>query len=133
MKTQIIIRSHDLKSRAISLVDSLSLDELHEVIIRPYKSKRSLDQNNLYWSWVDKIRIHVADSTGNFFLGDEIHEWLKAKFLPVRVVEIEGVAVKCAATTTKLNTKEMSEYMEMIERFCGSEMGLFLPLPGVIE
>ncbi len=131
MKTKIICRTSDLKKRAISIIDALPMEDTHEVIIRPYKSKRSLEQNNTYWMWVDKIRVHIADSTGKFYSCEEIHEWLKEKFLPVRVVEIEGLSVKCAATTTKLNTKEMADYLTQIEQFCASELGLFLPLPGL--
>jgi len=122
-----------LKQRAISLIEGLPLGDVHEIVIRPYKSKRSIDQNRLMWKWIDIIRVHVGDSTGNFFSGEEVHAWLKEKFLPVRIVEISGTAVRCAATTTKLNTKEMADYLTAIERFCASEMGLFLPIPGMAD
>ena len=32
-------------------------------------------------------------------------------------------------TTTSLTTAEMSEYLDKIQRFCASEMGVFVPLP----
>lgn len=120
-----------LKQRAISLIEGLPVEDVHEVIIRPYKSKRSLEQNNTYWMWVDRIRVHIADSTGVFYSGEEVHEWLKKRFLAVRIVEIGGEAHQCTATTTKLNTKEMTEYLDTINNFCASELVLFLPLPGV--
>jgi len=130
MKTAIICRSEVLKKRAISLIEGLPVDDAHEVVIRPFKSKRSLDQNRLLWKWTDIIRVHIADSTGKFYSSDEIHEWFKSRFLPFRVVEIGGDAHTCSATTTKLNTKEMAEYLDAINHFCGSELGLFLPVPG---
>lgn len=131
MKTQIICRSNHLKERAIAIIVGLPLDDTHEVIVRPYKSKRSLIQNNLMWKWIDLIRIHIADSTGKFYSGEEIHEWLKKRFLAIKVVEIAGEAHPCTATTTKLNTKEMSDYLDTINNFCASELGLFLPVPGM--
>jgi hypothetical protein len=131
VKTAIICRNEALKRRAISLIEGLPCEDVHEVAIRPFKSKRSIEQNRLMWMWIDLIRVHVGDSTGNFFSGEEVHAWLKEKFLPVRIVDISGTAVKCAATTTKLNTKEMADYLTTIERFCASEMGLFLPIPGM--
>jgi hypothetical protein len=133
MNTKIICRSNHLKQRAISLIEGLPLQETHEVVIRPYKSKRSLEQNNTMWLWIDRIRVHIGDSTGKFYSSEQVHEWLKEKFLPTNIVEIGGLAVKCAATTTKLNTKEMAEYLTMIEQFCAAELGLFLPLPGIEE
>ena len=59
MNTKIICRTSDLKKRAISIIDALPLEDTHEVVIRPYKSKRSLDQNNKMWAMLNDIAAQV--------------------------------------------------------------------------
>ena len=98
-----------------------------------YKSNRSLEQNKLLWKWLDIIRVHIADSGGELFTAEELHEFFKAKFLPSRVVEINGEAIRCRATTTKLNTKEMSAYLESIDRHAADSLHLILPMDDILK
>jgi hypothetical protein len=123
--------SETVRDRALSVVRSLPLG--HEIVIRPAKSKRSLAANALHWKRLDIIRLHIADSTGQFFSAEEIHEFFKNKFLPVRMVEVGGEEIPCRRTTTKLSKKEMSEFMDMIDRYCVDRLELYLPIPGVEE
>lgn len=127
---QRFVLSHDTaRQRAIAAVQNAP--EGMEVIVKPHKSTRSLQQNSLYWKWLDLIRLHIADSTGNFFSAEELAEWFKAKFLPARVVDLNGEAIPCRRTTTKLNTAEMADYLNMIDRYCVESLGLYLPQPGM--
>lgn len=130
MKISLVIINEQVKSRAIDAVRSLSFDDPHEVVIRPKKSRRSLDQNALHWKRLDVVRMHIADSTGQIFSAEELHEFFKAKFLDVRLVEVGGESIPCRRTTTKLNTKEMSEFMDAIDRYCIERLHLYLPQPG---
>jgi len=98
-----------------------------------YKSSRSLEQNKLLWKWLDIIRMHIADSGGALFTAEELHEFFKAKFLPSRVVEINGEAIRCRATTTKLNTKKMSVYLESIDRHAADSLHLILPMQDILK
>jgi hypothetical protein len=123
--------SDAVRDRALSVVRSLPLG--HEIVIRPAKSKRSNQANALYWRWIDVIRLHVLDSTGQAYGADALHEWLKGKFLPTVTVEIGGEVQRCRLSTAKLNTKEMSEYMEKIDFYCVNNLSLYLPIPGVEE
>jgi hypothetical protein len=131
MKTKIQIINEATRSRAIEAIRSLSFDEPHEMTIRPKKSKRSHQANALYWVWIDRIRLHVMDSTGQAYSADAMHEWLKAKFLPTITVEVNGEVHRCRLSTASLKVDEMSEYMESIDRFCVQSLGLYLPTPGV--
>lgn len=98
-----------------------------------YRSNRSLEQNKLLWKWLDIIRIHIADSGGELFTAEDLHEWYKAKLLPSKVVQMNGEAIRCRSTTTKLNTKQMAEYLTGIERHAADSLHLILPMDDVIN
>jgi hypothetical protein len=130
MKQQRFILSHDTaRQRAIAAVTSAP--DGMEVLIRKYKSKRTLSQNALHWKRLDIIRMHIADSTGQIFSAEELHDFFKRRFLPVRLVEIDGDVEKVAQTTTDKDTKQMAEFMDAIDRYCIERLGLYLPVPGM--
>lgn len=104
-----------------------------ECVIQRVKSKRSLAANALYWKWIDCIRLHVMDTTGQAYSADAMHEFFKAKFLPTVTVEIMGEVQRGRLSTASLNTADMSEYMEKIDRYCADSLHLFLPSPNVPE
>lgn len=128
----IFILAHDTaRARAVQAVKDAPAD--FECIVRKAKSKRSLQSNALYWKWIDCIRLHVMDTTGQAYSSDAMHEFFKAKFLPTVTVEIMGEVQRGRLSTASLNTAEMSEYMEKIDRYCADSLHLFLPSPNVPE
>jgi hypothetical protein len=129
LKHKIIIRDDTQRARAIEVIRATPED--HEVVIRPHKSKRTLDQNALYWKWLDIIRLHIADSTGQFYSAEDLHEFFKSRFTQARTVEVGGDVATVRRTTTKLNTAEFSAYMEAVDRYCIDRMQLYLPQPGM--
>ena len=70
MKQRFILAHDTARQRALSAV--ANAPEGMEVIVKPHKSTRSLQQNSLYWKWLDLVRLHIADSTGNFFSAEEL-------------------------------------------------------------
>jgi hypothetical protein len=133
MKQKFVITNKLIAERACDLIRALPEEGPHEVIIRPHKSKRSLSQNALYWVRLDVIRLHIADSTGQIYSAEDIHEFFKGRFLPTKVVTVGGQALKIRQTTTKMDTAEFAEYMDNIEMFCADRLHLFLPVPGERE
>jgi hypothetical protein len=121
--------NEQVRRRALDILATLPLEPRQEIIIRPAKSKRSLAQNATYWMHIDAIRLHIMDSTGQAYSKDEVHDFLRAKFLPTRPVEINGELQSSVESTTRLCVKEMSNYMEQIDRYCVQELGLYLPMP----
>jgi hypothetical protein len=76
--------------------------------VTPKKSKRSLDQNALYWECLQQ-----AEKESNFgYTADELHELMGYKFL-----RYEKNNHKFIKSTAKLNTKEFAEYFENVLRF----------------
>ena len=56
-------RGYQVRWKCIEHIESLDLegDTPHEIVIRPYKSSRSIEQNNLLHSWLRAI----AEETGH--------------------------------------------------------------------
>lgn len=95
----------------------------YTVKIERVKKRRTTDQNSLYWMWLQCI----ADETGN--TTDDLHEWFKRKLLVPRVVEIGGEKMEIAPSTTTLDTAQMTEYMNNVQAWAASELGITLPNP----
>lgn len=102
------------KDNLDGLVRSLKdLDKanLWTVKITPYKSTRSLDQNDYYWRLVTEL----ADYFG-LKSKDEMHEVLSYKLLSEEK-QIKNLKVMTINSTTKLNVKEFNEYLEKVKEF----------------
>ena len=50
-----------------------------EIIVRPRRKKRSLNQNQYYWGVILKL---IADSTGH--TPEEVHHFMKSEFLKIQ-------------------------------------------------
>lgn len=94
-----------------------------EVVVRPYKKKRSLSQNNLMWMWMPYLSSHFG------YTEEEMHEELKYAFIGEAVyVNRKGVTRTRPISTTSLDTKGMAEYLTKIEILASKE-GIVLPIP----
>lgn len=118
-----IIHNESDKDRAIKYIQALNIDKPWAVDIKLYKKNRSLSQNKLYWKWITRI----GDSIG--YERDELHAIIADKFLPDEIVEYGGKQIKKDKSTSRLNTKEFTEYLEKIDRFAAAELGIVLPSP----
>lgn len=122
-----------LKLNRRRLADLLKLRRDCELvlIIEKKHATRSLAQNAYYWSGVVGT---IAEYTG--YTPEEVHELLKAKFLPktLAIPDANGEVVTeltIGQSTTKLNKLEFGEYIEAIRKWAGESLGLEIhdPLP----
>lgn len=97
-----------------------------ELILRRARSQRSLQQNRFYWGVVVEI---LADAFG--YTPEEMHEALKFKFL--RIHNEKGQDLDSVKSTTKLDTKEFTDYVDTILRWAVTEYGIYIPDPGQVE
>lgn len=104
-------------------LDRLPDGKQYDISIVLHKTKRTLDQNGLYFRWVNII----AKETGNDT--DTTHKALAKKFLGVEVVDVMGEKVARIKSTTKLNTAEFTDYLTQVESFAVQELGIILPHP----
>lgn len=95
----------------------------YRVTIEVEKSKRTKDQNRLYWMWLSCI----SEESGNS--RDDLHEFFKQKFLNTYARVIYGEEVKCVQSTTELQTDEFTKYLENIQLWVAEELGITLPNP----
>lgn len=95
----------------------------YRVSIGVEKSQRTKDQNRLYWLWLNCI----SDESGNSV--DDLHEYLKHKFLNTYARVIYGEEVKSTQSTTELNTDEFTKYLEKVQIWAANELGITLPNP----
>ena len=119
---------HNEASRAhvAQQIGNLSLEKRWKVEVKQDRPRRSRSQNNLMWMWIDRAAQVMHQHTGQD--KDDIHEFFKDKFCPVRQVTV-GNEVFLVKSTKKLTTGEMREYMDAIVGYCASEWGIILPIP----
>lgn len=95
-----------------------------EITIRPYKSKRSIEQNRRLW----KIYQHLADTVwvdGRKFDPETWHEYCKGKFIGYDVIAMpDGSEIRRPMSSTKLNTAEMTDYQNNIQAWAADEFGV---------
>jgi len=89
----------------------------YTVYVYRTNAKRSLPQNKVYWMWLGNLEEATGEPSGKF------HKWFGMMFIPEDIV-INGIPMKDRRSTTELNRKEFSAYLEKIEAFVISEMGL---------
>lgn len=122
-------RSADAAIAAIGIIaKSMPQVVIMEVIIREHRSSRSLAQNRLMWAWNKQIATYIEETSGEIHSDEAIHAYLKQTFLPMQVATVRGEVVRERKSTAKLNTKEMSEYMEKIDMWASRDLGLVLNL-----
>ena len=89
------------------------------------KSRRSLSQNAWLWSG-----IYGPISEWSGYEPEEVHELLKAMFLPVKELVLPtGETQIIPGSTAKLDSGAFSNYVDRIRRWAASQ-GLYLPGPG---
>lgn len=96
-------------------------DGKYALSIKKWYKPRSLQENAYYWGVVIEL---LCGHTG--YTPEEMHDCLKAKFLPHGVDEYGLEHVK---STTKLSTVEFETYMEDIRRWASSELDVYIPDP----
>ena len=95
-----------------------------EVCIRPYNSKRSIEQNRRLW----KIYGELADKVwvnGRRYSAETWHEYCKGYFLGFELKAMpDGSELKTPISTTTLNTAEMTDYQNRLQAWAAGNFGL---------
>lgn len=82
--------------------------------------KRSVQQNKRYWALIGQIA-KDASIDGRKWDGEIWHEAFRKEFLPLQELPTGKVGHK---STTQLNPQEFNEYMEQIEAYAVTELGI---------
>jgi hypothetical protein len=98
-------------------------DGVYAVTVKEYKSKRSLEQNALYWKWISIIGNDLG------YHKNEMHEALLEHLsIPYTFKGIDGKVKQKQLRTSMMNTQQMSDYMFAVEQFA-AEQSINLPRP----
>lgn len=118
----------------------LEMDKQYQVEIKEPRSKRSLEQNRLLWKLIHKIAKETGQSDNDVYctaleradaLSDyvitatDMEEALRKSFRGVRFVRMQEVndkdcyIYKVYIGSSKMNTKEMNELLEITFQICG--------------
>ena len=127
-----ILRDSSIRDRLITNLNALEIDQAAplEVTIKLYKKNRSLAQNNLLWKWLAEIANHVRSEHGIKTDSISLKEEFQHRFLGyLDYTDSQGWKNPRIRGTSELNTSEFTEFLNQIEIYASSELGLLLPHP----
>ncbi|MDR1097833.1 MAG: recombination protein NinB [Tannerella sp.] len=111
------------KTKVNNYINRLPDGKRYTVEVKLKRENRSIDQNRLYWLWISCI----SEETGND--RDTLHELFKQMYLGSE----ERIALNCQVairrSTSRLDTKEFTDYLNRIQQFVNTELGIILPNP----
>jgi len=110
------------KQKVIEYIQKLP-DKKYIVKIELKREIRSLPQNKLMWLWLTCIE----QETGND--KNDLHDHFKDKWLPKKVVAMFGKIIEKPISTSELDSKQFTDYLERIQQFANIELGIVLPNP----
>ena len=99
-----------------------------EIIIRKLTKKRSLQQNKLWWLYVNIL----ANELG--YDKDEMHDILKMQINPKeKVNEKTGLVMIYGGSTKDLKVSEFMELIERLVRWSAENLNISLPMPNEMQ
>ena len=94
----------------------------HKLTIERYTEPRTLSQNALMWLWFTCIESETGTDK------QDVHAYYCEKFLS-KTIQFNGKDETVSGSTSKLNTLQMSDFMNKVQADAASELGITLPLP----
>lgn len=93
--------------------------------------KRSDQQNKYYWGViVELIRLAINEINGENFTAENIHDFLKERFLEgFEIHAATGELLNIRKSTTDNTTTKQEEYHEQCRQFASEYLNIEIPLP----
>lgn len=111
------------KQAVKSYIDSLSNGKRYDINIVVHRERRTIDQNRLLFLWINCISGETGQDK------DDLHKYFKRKFLPHHHNTVFNEQIYIEPTTTTLDTKQFTDYLNLIQAFAATELGITLPNP----
>lgn len=100
----------DTRQQIAAFIDErFDVGERVEVVVRRYKSKRSLAQNSRYWAL---LSVGADALWGDRSLAEDLHE--EIAHLLLALPKCEKTGLRRRMRTPKLNTHEFTVYMDLV-------------------
>jgi hypothetical protein len=110
------------------IIKSLDFSENWEVEIRPATEKRSINQNDLFWMWMDKLAKYFSKEDKKF-TKDDIKDIVSHKFLGYESRLIGNTQIKDQLKSTRdLDKESFYFFMTQIDEWALG-LGCMLPSP----
>lgn len=102
-----------------------------EVSVKRQRATRSQQQNAYYWGVVIERLVEQCDFN---YTADDMHELLKARFIPKRMAIADGNGEIVAeyvfgGSTRRMNTLEFGDYLRDIKAWALDKLKLEIPEP----
>lgn len=94
----------------------------YKVEVKRDYPNRTIPQNSTYWLWLTCIEAETGTEK------EDLHQIFAKKYL-TKLVEFQRQVEEITESTTKLDTKQMANYMNKVQRFAGTELSIELPNP----
>lgn len=109
-------------------LNSISTEDV-EIVIKPWRNKRSHQQNKYYWGVPIKL---IGEKLG--YDDDETHEILKQKFLKIKVVRLgDGEEFIISKSTTDLKTVEFEDFLSKVRTWASVKLECMIPMPNEVD
>tara|TARA_Y100000034_G_C6571654_1_gene247787 strand:+ start:49 stop:432 length:384 start_codon:yes stop_codon:yes gene_type:complete len=122
MNKPFLITDEESRLQVQQHIGRLNIEKAWNVSVKPYRRKRSLNQNALLHKWFDIIASDIGDSPAS------VKADLKAEFCPAIESKVTPGKMR-PLDTSEMNTAQMAEFMNRIEAFAASELAVMLPVP----
>ena len=124
MNKRWILRNNNIRNLCVSWLSAIELGDynnLIEVVVKPYKKNRSLEQNDMFHAWCGSI----AEKTGHTKM--EIKDIiLEQVFGSEEYLNFQGERRSRLRQTSGMTVQEMSELIERATQL-GIELGADVP------
>lgn len=108
----------------VAYLQKLSPAKEYDVTVSIHRQKRSIPQNALYWMWMSCIAEELGSDR------NQCHEDFGNMFLPK--IQVKGIGNEYnerPVSTTTLDTAQFTAYLDQVQAFAASELGIVLPTP----
>lgn len=125
MAKTVIMRKQDGRvtfDQELAYLFSTLANGTYSITVKKVQEKRSIAQNDLMWMWLTCIENETGTNK------DEIYMYYCKKFL-MKTVSVGQKMERIYMTTSKLNTEQMSDFLNKLQADALSELGIRLPTP----
>lgn len=115
------IQTEQDRQKAIEAIQAISLEKTWLFSLTKRRKRRTLSQNRLLWLWLTCLE--VDGETG--YAKEELYQYFLNVFPTRRFVMDKEIII----TSSVMDTKEKATFLDAIQRFAGTELGVVLPDP----
>jgi hypothetical protein len=126
------LSDRETKRKLLSRIGALS--GAWQLELKQWRPRRSNRANSYYWAAVIPTFREFLREQGQFFTGEEIHDFLKAKLLPVREIHDPNTGEVIGAVPARssgLASAACARFVDDAINWLGSTFGIVVPDPSL--